>query len=64
MVRGLSWTGLIAGVMLLTGCVAEGGPDHRPPPIRPGNPGHVQACPMIYSPGRSPDLRQCMFRTG
>ncbi|GAA5541232.1 MULTISPECIES: Kazal-type serine protease inhibitor family protein [Brucella/Ochrobactrum group] len=60
MSRGLSWTGLIAGVMVLSGCVAEGGPDHRPPPVRPGNPGHVQACPMIYSPvcGESRGIRR------
>jgi len=39
---------VLAGALLLAGCVAEGGPDYRPP-IRPG-PSQPQMCPMIYAP--------------
>ncbi|MBC2886014.1 protease inhibitor [Ochrobactrum sp. CM-21-5] len=40
--------GLFLGILLLAGCVAEGGPDYRPP-VRPG-PSQPQMCPMIYAP--------------
>ncbi|HBQ33877.1 MAG TPA: protease inhibitor, partial [Ochrobactrum anthropi] len=39
---------VLAGALLLAGCVAEGGPDYGPP-IRPG-PSQPQMCPMIYAP--------------
>jgi len=44
----VSGLGLIAGAMFLAGCVAEGGPNHRPP-VGPG-PSQPQMCPMIYAP--------------
>ncbi|KAB2659544.1 protease inhibitor [Brucella tritici] len=40
---------VLAGALLLAGCVAEGGGmDHRPP-MRPG-PSQPQICPMNYAP--------------
>ena len=44
----ISRLSVLAGVMFLAGCVAEGGPDYRPP-VRPG-PSQPQMCPMIYAP--------------
>lgn len=45
--------GLLAGMVFMAGCVAEAGPDHRPPmrpgPVRP-EPARPQMCPMIYAP--------------
>lgn len=40
--------GLVAGAVFLAGCVAEGGPNYRPPTgsgsLQP------QTCPMVYAP--------------
>ncbi len=44
----ISRLGLIASAIFLAGCVAEGGPDYRPP-VRPA-PSQPQMCPMIYAP--------------
>ena len=46
--RKISHLGLIAGAVFLAGCVAEGGPDYRPP-VRPVQ-SQPQMCPMIYAP--------------
>ena len=44
----ISRLSVLAGVMFLAGCVAEGGPDYRPP-VRPA-PTQPQMCPMNYAP--------------
>ncbi len=40
---------VLAGLLLLAGCVAEGGVDHRPP-LRPGPSQPPRICPMNYAP--------------
>ncbi|MBV2143997.1 protease inhibitor [Falsochrobactrum sp. TDYN1] len=48
LLQKISRLGVLAGAVFLAGCVAEGGPDYRPP-MRPG-PSQPQMCPMIYAP--------------
>ncbi|MBB5702586.1 hypothetical protein FHS76_002470 [Ochrobactrum daejeonense] len=43
----IRWS-VVAGALVLAGCVAEGGSGYRPP-VKPG-PSQPQMCPMIYAP--------------